>query len=168
MLKHVLLAAGLSAILSACFVSAPFGPGRPGIAWGPGSFDSVGEQIYFTAINEDGDRIRYRGGPSAGMMMGGVLSCASCHGPDARGGRHVMHMDVMDAPDIRWSALAGEAHSEDEHDHEHGGDYDLETFRRAVVDGEHPDGGTLSRDMPRWRMGDESLEALADYLQSLE
>lgn len=169
MLKHVLLAAGLSAILSACFVSAPFGPGRPGIAWGPGSFDSVGEQIYFTAINEDGDRIRYRGGPSAGMMMGGVLSCASCHGPDARGGRHVMHMDVMDAPDIRWSALGGEGHGEEDgraHDHEE--EYDLATFRRAVVEGEHPNGDPLSEDMPRWRMSDESLEALANYLQSLE
>lgn len=169
MRKHAVMATSLAAIISGCIVMGPLGSDRSGITWGPGSFDSVGEQIYFTGINQDGDRIRYSGGPSTGMMMGGVLSCASCHGPDARGGRHVMHMEVMDAPDIRWSVLVGEGHEEeDDHAHEHGGGYDLATFRRAVVEGEHPNGEPLSDEMPRWRMSDESLEALATYLQSLE
>ena len=67
-------------------------------------FESNGEQIYFTAIDENGERIAYRGGPSFGSMTGGgILACVSCHGSDAHGGVHAMHMDVMDAPDIRFT-----------------------------------------------------------------
>lgn len=69
-----------------------------------------GERIYFTATNEAGERISYRGGPNfGGMMMGSYLTCAACHGPEAGGGTHWMHMQVMDAPDIRYVALQGEA-----------------------------------------------------------
>lgn len=139
-----------------------------GTAWGVGSFDSNGEQIYFTGVNQNGDRIDYEGGPTSGMMMGGYLSCASCHGPDGQGGRHVMQMQTMDAPDIRWSQLAGEAEEVGEHDeHGHEGEYDLEMFRRAVVDGEHLDGEPLSADMPRWNIGDADLADLMEYLMSL-
>ncbi len=84
-----------------------------------------------------------------------------------------MHMEVMDAPDIRWSALAGDEHAGEEqedngHEADHAGEYDLRTFRQAVVEGEHPDGEPLSPDMPRWHMSQESLEALRDYLRSLD
>ncbi|MFN2290783.1 MAG: hypothetical protein ACK2UC_06310, partial [Anaerolineae bacterium] len=118
-MKRVLVGSGLilfSMLLMACTVPLGFGQ-RTGVTWAPGSFDSNGERIYFTAINEQGERIRYRGGPDlGGMMMGGYLTCASCHGPNARGGLHVMHMETMDAPDIRWSALA--AHEEEEGAHQ--------------------------------------------------
>jgi cytochrome c oxidase subunit 2 len=156
----------LSVLLIGC--TAPFGLGQqPGVTWAPGAFDSNGERIYFTAINDQGERIRYAGGPNlGGMMMGGYLTCASCHGPDARGGVHVMHMETMDAPDIRWSALAAHEEEEEAHQDEHGG-YDLETFRRAVVEGQHPDGQPLSGDMPRWHMDDQDVGDLAGYLQSL-
>lgn len=139
-----------------------------GTAWGAGSFDSDGEQIYFTGVNQGGDRIQYEGGPTGGMMMGGYLSCASCHGPDGQGGRHVMHMQVMDAPDIRWFQLAGEADEIEGHDeHAHEEEYSLEVFRRAVVDGEHPDGEQLSQDMPRWDISDRDLADLAEFLMDL-
>jgi hypothetical protein len=36
-----------------------------------------------------------------------------------------------------------------------------------VVEGLHPDGEPLSRDMPRWRIGDWDLADLAAYRQSL-
>ena len=81
-----------------------------------------------------------------------------------------MHMQVMDAPDIRIDASseAPEEHSEDEAD-EHGAhaNYDLDAFRTAVVEGNHPDGESLSRDMPRWDLDDGDLEDLFIYLQSL-
>jgi hypothetical protein len=80
-----------------------------------------------------------------------------------------MHMQSMDAPDIRWSALTAheEAGEEGEgHGDEHG-DYDLETFRLAVVEGRHPDGERLDEDMPRWEMSTANVGELADYLQSL-
>ena len=151
----------LAALLVACFPrQAP-----PGTAWGDGAFRSNGERIYFTATSERGDPITYTGGPDlGGMMMSGRLTCASCHGPSAQGGRHVMHMQVMDAPDIRGSALAGEEHEEGG---EHEAGYDLETFRMAVVEGKHPNGESLGTDMPRWSMSDEDLSDLFDYLMSL-
>jgi cytochrome c oxidase subunit 2 len=156
----------VSVFLAAC--ASPFGPTqRQGIAWAPGSFDSNGERIYFTATNDRDERIPYRGGPDVGMMMmGNIYTCASCHGPDARGGVHVMHMQTMDAPDIRWSALAAHEEEEEAHQDEHG-EYDLETFRLAVVEGQHPDGEPLSDDMPRWNMSEQDLADLAEYLQSL-
>lgn len=144
---------------------------RLGTAWGEGSFDSNGERIYFTGTSERAARIDYTGGVDAGgMMMGGRLSCASCHRPDARGGTHVMHMDVMDAPDIRWTALSqhGDGHDEEEEGaaHDEDGEYELDTFRMAVVEGRHPDGQQLSEEMPRWEMSREDLADLAEYLQS--
>lgn len=102
-------------------------------------------------------------------MTGGILTCASCHGPNARGGEHLMHMEIMDSPDIRWAALESEQEHEEEadgHGDEHAG-YDLEAFELAVVEGKHPDGEPLEEDMPRWQMSDEDLGDLADYLKSL-
>lgn len=128
------------------------------------SFEMNGERIYFTGQNDAGERIAYSGAPFTGMGPG-ALSCASCHGRDAEGGRHRMHMLVMDAPDIRWSALAAGAHEEEDG---HEGEYDLATFRLAVVDGRHPDGEPLSDLMPRWQLSEKDLSDLAAYLQSLD
>lgn len=132
-------------------------------------FESNGEQIYFTAVDKIGERIPYRGGPSLGSMMGGrTLACVSCHASDARGGVHVMHMNVMDAPDIRYSALSSDT---DEHRNENHADeldtYDIDDFRQAVVEGKHPDGDELSWDMPRWQIDDQDLVDLLEYLKSL-
>ena len=137
--------------------------------WGSGNYDSIGERIYFTATNEGGEYIRFSGSSSYGGMMGGDnLSCVSCHGPDGRGGTHTMHMDIMDAPDIRFDALSDEVedHGEDDHSDTHG-EYDFEDFYRAVVEGKHPDGEMLSHDMPRWQMNDEDLGDLFDFVKSL-
>ena len=131
--------------------------GSDGTAWGVGAFDSNGERIYFTATSERGTAISYTGGPASnGWMMGGggSLACASCHGTDGRGGEHSMGMmQVMDAADIRWSALEGE--------------FDPEKFRLAVVEGQDPDGTQLNTDMPRWDIGNDDLADLIDYLKTL-
>lgn len=128
-----------------------------GTVWGVGAFDSNGERIYFTATSDGGTEITYTGGPSSnGWMMGGggLLACASCHGPDARGGVHSMGMmQQMDAKDIRWKTLEGE--------------FDTEKFRLAVEEGKDPDGTQLSIDMPRWNMSDGDIADLIDYLKTL-
>lgn len=145
--------------------------GPRGTAWGDGSFDSNGERIYFTSSSDRGDAIDYVGGPGGGgLMMGGQLSCASCHGTDARGGRHRMHMEVMDAPNIRWVALSAESDHDEDGDEadEHDETYGVSTFRAAVIDGVHPDGEPLSDDMPRWQLSEGDLRDLIDYLQSFD
>jgi len=86
--------------------------------------------------------------------MGGQLACVSCHGPNGRGGRHSMGMmQVMDAKDIRWSALSKE--------------FDAEKFRLAVVKGQDPDGTELKVDMPRWNIGKEDLADVITFLMTL-
>ncbi len=144
----------------------------------PGSIGSSdpnldnGARIYFTGTNADGKRIPYSGGPNFGrMMMGSYLTCAACHGPDGRGGVHWMHMQVMNAPDIRYVALSGEAEEhrgdkDEAHAAEHA-EYDLDDFRLAVVEGKHPNGEPLSPDMPRWQMSDKDLADLFLFLKSL-
>ena len=87
-------------------------------------------------------------------MMGGQLACVSCHGPNGQGGKHSMGMmQVMDAKDIRWSALQDE--------------FDVEEFRLAVVQGQDPDGTQLKPDMPRWNISDDDLADLIAYLKTL-
>lgn len=143
-----------------------------GTAWGPGAFKSNGQRIYFTGTSERGTPITYTGGPMMGMMMmGGRLACASCHGTDARGGRHMMGMEVMNAPNIRWSALINMQEEEDKHA-ESGGqkhhEYDFAAFKGSVENGRHPDGDKVNEDMPRWKMSDADLKDLMDYLKSLK
>ena len=154
----------------------PWFTGRWGARTNEATSVSNGERIYFTAVSERTGRIDYRGGPpGGGMMMGSWgLACVSCHGADGRGGVHVMHMLLMEAPDIRWSTLApamdetpdGQSLPQGEHGEAMAG-YDLAAFRRAVVEGQHPDGTDLSRNMPRWDLGDEDLADLVEFLRSL-
>lgn len=159
-------------LLSGC-ASQPSPMGPSGTAWGIGAFGSNGERIYFTATSERGANATYTGGPPSGMMMGGgYLTCASCHGPGGRGGVHsMMGMQTMNAPDIRWEVLAGEVKGEHGGESEEGhgsGEYNLETFRLAVVEGKHPDGATsLSTNMPRWKISDDDLADLIAYLKTL-
>jgi cytochrome c oxidase subunit 2 len=155
-----------SILLVACGIYWPVS--MPPRGMGPVSYwdhASNGEQIYFTATNDQGKYISYTGGPAFGGMMGGRLACVSCHGEDGRGGLHWMHMQQVDAPDIRYSTLLND-HDEGEEEMSMD-EYDLDTFRKAVVLGQHPDGDTLSIDMPRWQMGDQDLSDLFEYINSL-
>jgi hypothetical protein len=147
-------------LATALFLTGCASPARPeesgGTAWGSGAFDSNGQQIYFTATSQSGTAITYTGGPASGgwMMMGGQLACASCHGPDGRGGEHSMGMmQTMDSKDIRWSVLQDE--------------FDAEKFRLAVVEGQDPEGTQLNSDMPRWKISDEDLADLIAFLKTL-
>jgi len=142
-------------LLAAC-ASRPQSVGSNGTAWGTGAFSTNGEQIYFTGTSNRGTAITYSGGPVSNrwMMGGGQLACASCHGPDGKGGVHTMGMmQTMDAKDIRWSVLQSE--------------FDSEKFRLAVTEGQDPDGTQLNSDMPRWNIGIDDLADLIAYLKTL-
>ena len=126
-----------------------------------------GEQIYFTGADTRGKRITYTGGPNfGGMMMGGYLTCAACHGPDAHGGEHFMHMQVMDAPPIYYEALNNMLVEESGGTQTAEG-YTLEDFRTSVIEGQHPDGDELSLEMPRWKMSDADLADLFAFLKTI-
>ena len=55
-----------------------------GCSQGPVTFRSNGEKIYFTGINDNGERVPLTGGPQWLINHGG--SCVNCHGRDGRGG----------------------------------------------------------------------------------
>ncbi len=160
LLRSILILVAAVFLLAACLVNSPFQ-----------QFESNGERIYYTGVNENGRRISYSSGSSGGMMMNRRLTCAACHGEDGKGGPHIMHMTTMDAPDIRYSALKGQTGADDHestgHDDEHGSEYSIETFTEAVVEGRHPDGARLSRDMPRWSMGEQDLADLFEFIKTL-
>lgn len=144
-------------VITACASrSQSMGMGSNGTAWGTGAFRSNGERIYFTTTSERGTAITYTSGPTSSnwMMRGGQLACASCHGPNGRGGEHSMGMmQTMTAKDIRWSVLQNE--------------FDAEKFRLAVTKGQDPDGTQLNTDMPRWSISNEDLGDLITYLKTL-
>lgn len=138
---------------------------RRGILSGLTNFQSNGERIYFTGTSATGPRITAR---MSGMhrMPTGQLSCAACHGEDARGGTVRMMMSTVEAPAIRWEHLAEEGHADD-HGEDHPA-YTIETFKRAVTEGLDPSGEQLHWMMPRWNMTDGQLDDLIAYLQSLD
>ncbi len=143
-----------------------------GTAWAVGSFDSNGKQIYLSATSESGTPITYNGGPAMGMMMTrGNLACVSCHSVDGKGGKHTMQMEVMDAPDIRWSTLSSDQQDKGESANKtitQSNAYEFEDFKNDLEYGKRPDGEVLSKDMPRWNMSDADLKDLMTYLKSLQ
>jgi mono/diheme cytochrome c family protein len=71
-----------------------------------------------------------------GIMGGGMMTCASCHGSDGRGGRVRMMMRVFEAPDIRYQTLTSEEHGGEgeegaEHEHEPYTDEDIKRASRV-------------------------------------
>ena len=82
-----------------------------------------------------------------------------------------MHMQRMDAPDIRWSTLSSEAHGGHDGGDEHSESeiaYDETAFARAVTEGITHGGAVLTRDMPRWQIGEADLQDLIAFLKTLE
>ena len=130
-----------------------------------------GARIYFTGVSERGTSLRSSGsqniggGMMGGGMMGGYdqwLTCASCHGPEGRGGTHLMHMWPMTAPDIRYSALSVMPELKGRKS-----PYDIGDFRRTVENGRHPDGEEVKAEMPRWQMSEADLTDLFAFLKAL-
>lgn len=125
-----------------------------------------GARIYFTGASERASVISSSGGQNTGGgMMGGYgqwLTCASCHGPEGRGGTHRMHMRSMMAPDIRYIALSVMPELKGRK-----APYDIDDFRQTVENGRHPDGEEVKADMPRWKMSEADLADLFAFLKAL-
>jgi len=136
---------------------------------GTSRFESNGAQIYFTGTSQRGTPIRAEMGAGMGRMRGSRLTCASCHGPDGRGGEIQMMMRVIEVPDIRYETLISGEHGghaqEDEEAHQ---SYTEETIKRAITEGVEPDDEPLEWPMPRWSMRDEDLDDLVSFLKTLD
>lgn len=122
-----------------------------------------GARIYFTGTSERGTTAT-PANTHGGMMHGDGqwLTCASCHGPQGRGGSHVMHMWAMTAPDIRYVALRNMSELKGRQR-----PYDIDDFRQQVEKGLHPDGTEVAAQIPRWQMSDADLTDLFTYLKAL-
>lgn len=126
----------------------------------------------------DTDDSSMGGGMMGGGMMGGSsmglhggMACATCHGPDGRGGRYLA-MGEIETPDIRYAVLTGEeVEAEEGHDDdgdEHGHEpYTDDTIKQAITQGLEPDGAELNAFMPRWSMAEQDVNDLIEYLKSL-
>ncbi|MDO3720652.1 cytochrome c [Marinobacter sp. chi1] len=123
----------------------------------PSNFSSEGERLYFTGTSSSGERIIPVGGHHHMQMHGG--SCATCHGADKEGGAIMWPRFWVVAPALTHGAL--EKEHNDGHDH---ASYDESSLKSAIVKGIGPDGEPLHDTMPRWRMSEESLDALVHYL----
>lgn len=126
-------------------------------------YASNGETIYFTGVNDRGQRTPFTGGPMWLSMHGG--SCASCHGPDGRGGAPVMMVTEI-PPDIRYHHLVEEEHEEEHDEGEEHPPYTDETIKRAITEGVEPDGEPMDLAMPRWQMSERDLDDLLEFLKT--
>jgi cytochrome c553 len=148
--------------LSACSLLSRNKPVSEGTSVVEGDVKN-GESIYFTSISNRDDQITYTDGPNfGGMMMGAYLTCASCHGPEGRGGVHQMHMQTMDAPDIRYPALNSMPDLQGKNR-----SYSLDDFKTEVEGGNDLNGEPLDSLMPRWKMSQADLQDLFAFIQSL-
>lgn len=123
----------------------------------PASFSSEGERLYFTGVSSSGERIRPVGGNHHMQMHGG--GCATCHGSEKEGGAIMWPRFWVMAPALTDGALQSE--HDDGHNH---ASYDESSLKQAIVNGIGPDGEPLHATMPRWKMSEESLNALVHYL----
>mgnify|MGYP005845731219 FL=1 len=143
----VAIAAAATSIILMITAGPPFAASR--------GFSSVGEQIYFTGTDPDGAVSFARGPPWFQMHDGG---CVVCHGSDGKGGR-VSMMGTFTVPDIRYKTLTKP--------HEDMPAFTEETIKRAIMQGKDSDGSELSANMPRWRMSNEDLDSVIDFLKRL-
>ncbi|MDT8395333.1 MAG: cytochrome c [bacterium] len=156
--------AGMALFLAGGSRVAPFTGWGGGGVLDKGSYSSNGERIYYLGIDSAGNRIRTRGGPHWLRAMGG--SCVNCHGVGGQGRFPVM-MGTKVPSDIRYKALTSGESGHDGGDGEAGHRYTDEDIRRAITDGVEPDGKRLDPTMPQWKMGDQDLLDLLDYLKTL-
>jgi len=140
------------------------GPGMMDGQWNGWNYDSNGEQIFFTGVNDAGERIRFNGGPGWFWMHGG--GCASCHGVDGRGGFPVM-MGTQISPNITYKTLTEGEHEHGEEEGEEHEIYTDELIKRTITKGLEPSGEPLDLIMPRWQMRDKDLNDLIDFLKTL-
>lgn len=125
------------------------------------SGNGVGKGIFYRG--EGMQLVTARLGSASGVIPASLLTCAGCHGNDARGGREA----GLTAPSLRWQELT-QAQSDAGVTHRKRSAYDRTLLARAIRDGVDASGQVLHAAMPRFSIGDRDLDALLDFLQDFE
>ena len=98
--------------------------------------------------------------------MGGLLTCAACHGADGHGGTHYLGMQSIDASPIDYNDLV--KMKQDQAGGTPGaGGYTLADFSGEAVNGRDIDGSPLDQNMPRWQMSSTDPSDLFQFLKTL-
>jgi mono/diheme cytochrome c family protein len=134
----------------------------PFVGSGAQTFSSLGERIFLSGTDANGNVIPRSTSSTYGVMFGRV-GCAGCHSRDGRGGTVAVMMGSFTTPDIRWSALTATTDSQDRPQTP----YDEASFAHAVRDGIDPEGIHLNAPMQQWGLTDAEVSALVSYLKSL-
>lgn len=115
-------------------------------------FSLNGESIYFAGVSQINGRIKFEGGPSWMGEYGG--NCGGCHGPEGKGGMPILESDIV-ATDTGYKALTVAGYTEG-------------LIERAITEGLNPEGESLDIVMPRYKMSDDDLNDLMEFLKALE
>jgi len=130
-------------------------------------FKNNGERIYFTATSDSNEPIFATMGAMS-MHSGGMMTCADCHGSDARGGYRMMMMWGFNAPDIRYSVLSTQGHGGHGDENENEKPYNETLLKRAITKGLDSEGKRLEPPMPIWHISDKDLNDLIEFLKTLK
>ena len=161
-----LVTLGLVGLIAVLIVLGSYVPpsGTPSTASGGQNSLALGERLFGTGTDANGNPVPRTGGAPAGMMNAGG-GCAGCHGTDGRGRTVSSMMASFTAPDIRWSVLTSTESTES------GGSastpFDEASFARAVRDGLDPEGQPLEPPMPHWQLTDQEMRDLIAYVKTL-
>ena len=71
-------------------------------------------------------------------------------------------------PDIRYQALTSGEQGHVGEEGEEGHRYTDEEILKAITEGVEPDGKRLDPTMPRWKIKDQDLKDLLEYLKTLD
>jgi len=120
----------------------------------------AGKRIYLTGESSSHKPLEAVLGDGSTVVPATLMPCASCHGTEGKGRPE----GGIVPSDISWSALTRPSSVDDELGRRRPG-YDVKSLRKVLREGVDTGGNELGPVMPRYRIADEDLAYLIDYLQ---
>jgi len=119
------------------------------------TFASLGQQIYVTGANAEGDIPRTSAPVAAGVDVMPGTGCAECHGEAGLGGSVLATSGAaVAAPNVTYNDLVKNKFTD-------------ATIAAAIVKGTDEAGKPLDALMPRWQMSAGDVAATIAYLKEL-
>lgn len=133
--------------------SAPTAAAPTGVAGLTGV--ALGKQIFTKGIGSSGKHLAFTEGSD--RFKAHPEGCAGCHKPDGSGRKLKTHI----IPAIKYSALFEPQNGKPAL-------FTMKTIHNPIEGGLRADGKPLKKMMPRWQMSNDELQALVDYLKTLD